>query len=65
MKLILILSVLLSVPTHSAQILTPAQWCYKVSKETIHQGDVVELIFSIKLDENWHLFSHVQIQTIK
>ena len=44
----------------SAQILTPAKWTCKLSKQDIKQGDVVELIFKIQLDHTWHLYSNVQ-----
>ena len=46
--------------TMSAQILTPAKWTYKLSKQDIKQGDVIELIFKIQLDDTWHLYSNVQ-----
>jgi len=44
----------------SAQILTPAKWTCKLSKQDIKQGDVIELIFKIQLDDTWHLYSNVQ-----
>jgi thiol:disulfide interchange protein DsbD len=52
--------VLFSIFAINAQILTPAKWSTSVSKEKIKKGDVVELIFKIKLDDTWHLYSNVQ-----
>mgnify|MGYP003634461615 CR=1 FL=1 len=46
--------------TMSAQILEPAKWQCNVSKQNIKQGDIVELVFSIKLDDTWHLYSNIQ-----
>ncbi|WP_308993905.1 protein-disulfide reductase DsbD domain-containing protein [Mariniflexile litorale] len=60
MKLITILSVLLGTAALSAQILTPAHWSSRLSKEAIRPGETVELIFSVRLDRNWHLYSNVQ-----
>ncbi len=62
MKIIIILtlSTLLQSTILSAQILTPAQWSYKTSKEKIDKGKIVELTFIVKLDKNWHLYSTVQ-----
>ncbi len=47
-----------------AQILTPAKWSYQLSKKDIKQGDIVELIFKIKLDHTWHLYSNIQNYTL-
>tara|TARA_R110002049_G_scaffold337_1_gene1997 strand:+ start:1170 stop:1685 length:516 start_codon:yes stop_codon:yes gene_type:complete len=44
----------------SAQILTPATWDYELSKNNIKKGDIVELVFKVKLDDTWHLYSNVQ-----
>ena len=44
----------------SAQILTPATWSYELAKKDIKQGETIELIFKIKLDDTWHLYSNVQ-----
>jgi len=60
MKRIITLSILLVSTALSAQILNPATWQCLVSNKKIHKGDIVELIFTVKLDANWHLFSHIQ-----
>ncbi|MCK0114816.1 protein-disulfide reductase DsbD domain-containing protein [Gelidibacter sp. F63206] len=44
----------------SAQILTPAKWSVSVSKKHPKQGEIVELIFTVKLDATWHLYSNKQ-----
>ncbi|MCG8321568.1 MAG: protein-disulfide reductase DsbD N-terminal domain-containing protein [Cytophagales bacterium] len=42
----------------SGQILNPATWSYQVSKDEVHKGDVVELIFRIELDDTWYIYSN-------
>ncbi|MFG6686749.1 protein-disulfide reductase DsbD domain-containing protein [Mariniflexile sp. HNIBRBA6329] len=64
MKIITILHFLLGAATMSAQILTPAQWNIGLSKKVVHQGETVELIFSIRLEKNWHLYSNIQDYTL-
>lgn len=58
-SVIIVFSFLISL-SMSAQILTPAKWTCKLSKQDIKQGDVMELIFKIQLDDTWHLYSNVQ-----
>jgi len=41
-----------------AQIFNPSHWSFSTSKTQVKSGDVVELIFKIKLDKNWHLYSN-------
>lgn len=52
--------ILFSILETYAQILEPAKWACSISKENIKQGDIIELIFKIKLDDTWHLYSNVQ-----
>ncbi len=40
-----------------AQVLKPATWNIKVSKESVSAGDSVALIFEVEIDENWYLYS--------
>jgi len=40
-----------------AQILKPASWSYDVSKEQVAVGEEVELIFNVRIDKNWYLYS--------
>ena len=44
----------------SAQILEPAKWQYSFDKQDTKQGDVIELVFKVKLDDTWHLYSNNQ-----
>jgi len=61
MKIIitLILSTLLGSVTLYSQM-APIEWRCKLSKENINQGDEVELIFRVDLDDAWHLYSNIQ-----
>ncbi|MEP1487437.1 MAG: protein-disulfide reductase DsbD domain-containing protein [Algibacter sp.] len=59
-KLLLIFSLLFFSMQISAQILEPAKWEQKLSKNQIAKGDVVELIFQVKLNDTWHLYSNRQ-----
>ena len=45
----------------SAQILEPAKWKYNLSKQDIKQGEIVELVFNIQLDDTWHLYSFTAV----
>jgi thiol:disulfide interchange protein len=41
----------------SAQILQPAKWKYEVSDRTAKVGEQVDLIFNVKIDDDWYLYS--------
>lgn len=43
-----------------AQILNPAKWQYKVSKEQVKINETVEIVFQVILDEGWHLYGNIQ-----
>lgn len=58
-KIILGFVILFSM-TISAQILQPAKWQQKLSKQDIKQGDIIDLIFKAKLDDTWYLYGNVQ-----
>jgi thiol:disulfide interchange protein DsbD len=40
-----------------AQILEPAKWSSKPSTTSANAGDVIELIFDVKIDKDWYLYS--------
>jgi thiol:disulfide interchange protein len=40
-----------------AQILKPAKWSYDVSKDQVKVGEEVELLFNVKIDKDWYLYS--------
>ncbi|MDX5418710.1 MAG: thioredoxin family protein, partial [Hymenobacteraceae bacterium] len=40
-----------------AQVLKPASWSYDVSRKEVAVGEEVELIFNVKIDKNWYLYS--------
>nr|WP_245756153.1 thioredoxin family protein [Pontibacter chinhatensis] len=40
-----------------AQVLKPATWSYDVSKKEVAVGEEVELIFNVKIDKDWYLYS--------
>ncbi|MHC2993084.1 thiol:disulfide interchange protein DsbD [Pontibacter sp. HJ8] len=40
-----------------AQVLKPASWSYDVSKKQVAVGEEVELIFNVKIDKDWYLYS--------
>ncbi|MFZ1808785.1 MAG: cytochrome c biogenesis protein CcdA [Cyclobacteriaceae bacterium] len=46
-----------SVTALQAQILEPTKWTSKPSATSANAGDVIELIFDVKIDENWYLYS--------
>jgi thiol:disulfide interchange protein DsbD len=40
-----------------AQVLKPATWSYDVSKKQVAVGEEVELIFNVRIDKDWYLYS--------
>ncbi|PQJ78977.1 hypothetical protein BTO18_07195 [Polaribacter porphyrae] len=44
----------------TAQIMTPAKWSCSISKKQPKQGEIIDLIFTVKLENNWHLYSNIQ-----
>ncbi|MFD2248439.1 protein-disulfide reductase DsbD family protein [Pontibacter ruber] len=43
--------------TAHAQVLKPATWSYDVSKKEVAVGEEVELIFNVRIDKDWYLYS--------
>jgi thiol:disulfide interchange protein len=41
----------------SAQILKPAGWSYAISQKEIKANDQVDLIFDVRIDKDWYLYS--------
>ncbi len=41
-----------------AQILKPAEWQWQAAENTVTLGDTVELIFNVRIDKNWYLYSN-------
>ena len=39
------------------EILQPAVWSYKLSKDQVEVGKEVELVFNVKLEDTWHLYT--------
>jgi thiol:disulfide interchange protein DsbD len=52
----LLFSLLLSAVA-GAQIINPSHWSFSVSKKNLKAGTEAELIFKVKLDPTWHLYS--------
>tara|TARA_R110002051_G_scaffold200372_1_gene267276 strand:- start:2463 stop:2936 length:474 start_codon:yes stop_codon:yes gene_type:complete len=52
--------VLLLSSSLKAQIITPNKLSYKVSKKNPKQGEIIDLIFTVKLEDTWHLYSNKQ-----
>ncbi len=40
-----------------AQVLKPATWSYDVSKKQVAVGEEIELIFNVRIDKDWYLYS--------
>ncbi|PRY10392.1 thiol:disulfide interchange protein DsbD [Pontibacter ummariensis] len=43
--------------TGQAQVLKPATWSYDVSKKQVAVGEEVELLFNVRIDKDWYLYS--------
>jgi thiol:disulfide interchange protein DsbD len=57
-KLFLFLMMMLPVFFAGAQIINPTHWSFSVSKKNLKAGDEAELVFKVKLDPTWHLYSN-------
>ncbi|GAB3198456.1 thiol:disulfide interchange protein DsbD [Pontibacter aydingkolensis] len=51
------LFLLLAVSFAQAQVLKPATWSYDVFKKQAAVGEEVELIFNVRIDKDWYLYS--------
>lgn len=40
------------------QILSPTQWSFSASKTRVNPGETIELIFKVKIDEKWYIYSN-------
>ena len=52
-----LLLLLLTAGRLPAQILQPAKWSYSTSKPEVKAGEELDLIFSVKIDPDWYLYS--------
>jgi len=58
MKRILLIAFLFSSPAIlNAQILQPAKWTPSLSSSSVDAGDEIEIIFNVKIDNDWYLYS--------
>ncbi len=58
MKRILFLCLYIStIVSLKAQILEPAKWTSTTSSSSVNAGDEVDLIFNVKIDNDWYLYS--------
>ncbi|MBC5993763.1 protein-disulfide reductase DsbD family protein [Pontibacter cellulosilyticus] len=51
------LLLLLTIFIAQAQVLKPVTWSYDVSKKQAAVGEEVELIFNVRIDKDWYLYS--------
>ncbi|WP_018479581.1 protein-disulfide reductase DsbD family protein [Pontibacter roseus] len=56
-QLLSVLFLVLMAAAAQAQVLKPASWSYDVSKKEVAVGEEVELIFNVKIDKDWYLYS--------
>ena len=54
---LLVVLVAITAQLAQAQVLKPASWSYDVSKKEVKVGEEVELIFNVKIDKDWYLYS--------
>ena len=57
-RLTVLLSLFMFVIQAHAQIINPTHWTFTTSKSAVKTGETVELIFKIRLDGDWHLYSN-------
>ncbi|MDX5346714.1 MAG: thioredoxin family protein [Hymenobacteraceae bacterium] len=56
-KIFSVLLMMLAVVLAQAQVLQPAKWTTDVSKKSVKAGEEVDLIFNVKIDKDWYLYS--------
>jgi thiol:disulfide interchange protein DsbD len=56
-KLLITLVSICSLAVANAQILQPAHWSTSTSASETKLGDEIDLIFFVKIDDGWHLYS--------
>lgn len=54
---IALLGLLLLLQTTYAQLVTPSKWQYELSEKHPSVGQEIDLIFKVKIDQNWYLYS--------
>lgn len=47
-----------SISVVSAQILNPTHWSFEAGKKKVKAGETVDLVFKVKIDNKWHLYSN-------
>ncbi|MCA4897430.1 MAG: cytochrome c biogenesis protein CcdA [Bacteroidota bacterium] len=57
MRFIAIGLMLFACSLSTAQVLTPAQWSYSTTTQSVKIGDEVDLVFKASIDHNWYLYS--------
>lgn len=55
---IILISLFLGLFSAGAQILKPAEWNIKLNKNTVNIGDTVEVVFDVRIDGDWYLYSN-------
>lgn len=56
-KKLAIIPFLLFITQVSGQVLQPAKWKYDVSNKKVKVGEQVDLIFNVRIDDDWYLYS--------
>lgn len=56
-KIALIFGLLCIAVLSNAQILKPAKWTFKASKEKPQVGETISIIFTASIDADWYLYS--------
>ncbi|MDL5047689.1 cytochrome c biogenesis protein CcdA [Oscillatoria amoena NRMC-F 0135] len=41
-----------------AQVLKPATWSWKATKETVTTGEEIDLVFTVTTDKNWYVYAN-------
>lgn len=49
--------ILVGIVPLKAQILEPAKWSTATSKSSVNAGDEIDLLFNVKIDPDWYLYS--------
>lgn len=57
-RFLLLISFLVFAFQVQSQVLTPSRWSFELSKSKVKLGETLDLIFKVKIEKGWHMYSN-------
>lgn len=57
-RFLLLISFLVFAFQVQCQVLTPSRWSFELSKSKVKLGETLDLIFKVKIEKGWHMYSN-------